>query len=69
MHHPVQTRVGRVDARTVEPAGVRMTPCVRAIQTSTGSVYRVTVTNSSVATVLAGEWLGSSADEGRAKLR
>jgi hypothetical protein len=42
-----------------------MTPCVRAIQASTGLVHRVTT----VAAMPPGEWLGSEADEGRAKLR
>ena len=37
MHHSVQTRVGRVDARP-QSTGVRVTPCVRAIQTLTGPV-------------------------------
>ena len=42
-----------------------MKPCVRAIQASTGLVHRVTT----VAAMPPGEWLGSEADEGRAKLR
>ena len=60
-----------------------MRSCVRAIQASTGLVQSgqvrpqhtataVTVPycpKSIMATVLAGEWLGSRADEGRAKLR
>jgi len=37
VHHPVQARVGRVDARTAT-TGVQMIPCVRAIQASTGLV-------------------------------
>ena len=42
---PRQAWVGRVDARTVyTTSGVYMTPCVRAIQASTGLVHRVTVT-------------------------
>ena len=60
-----------------------MRSCVRAIQASTGLVHRVTsaptLTDQTgrterpgqiqLATVLAGEWLGSRADDGRAKLR
>jgi hypothetical protein len=56
--------MGRVDARPPH-RGVYMTPCVRAIQASTGLVHRVTT----VAAIPPGEWLGSEADEGRAKLR
>jgi hypothetical protein len=37
MHHPVQARMGRVDART-PPPGVQMRPRIRAIQASTGLV-------------------------------
>lgn len=49
----------------------RMKPYVRAIQALTGPVHRGPdyIIEIIVATVPRGEWLGSSADEGRAKLR
>ena len=53
------------DTHRVAP-GVCMRPCVRAIQASTGPIQW---DPTDVATVPPGEWLGSSADEGRAKLR
>lgn len=48
-----------------------MKPCVRAIQALTGPVHRGPDYHRFiiVATVPRGEWLGSRADKGRAKLR
>ena len=64
MHHPVQTRMGRVDARTLTTGRANETVC-----TCDPGVHWTRFTESQVAAMPPGEWLGSEADEGRAKLR
>jgi hypothetical protein len=65
MHHPVQTRMGRVDTRTLTTGRVDETVCTCDPGVHWTRFHRVTT----VAAMPPGEWLGSEADEGRAKLR
>jgi hypothetical protein len=61
--------LGRVELAPSKVLGRVMRPCVRAIQTLTGPDFIGFTVSSLLATVPAGGWLGSDADEGRAKLR